>query len=98
MAKKQPTRDEILTLLRKLFAENLPQIKLASDETPLFGRDAQLNSMDLVTFVADAEEAVNERFGATLILADERALSRSKSPFRSLAALAEYIEERLSHA
>jgi acyl carrier protein len=94
--KPLPSESETLALLREVFAECLPGISVPDNETPLFGPTAQLDSMDLVTFVSDVEELVNDRFGTQIILADERALSRSKSPFRNLQALAEYLRERLS--
>lgn len=89
------TVEEILSLLREVFSSSLPERKLPGDEDPLFGQAAKLDSMELVGFVADVEDTLNERFSHAIILADERALSRSRSPFRSLRALAEYIEERL---
>ena len=37
------------------------------------------------------EREVEETFGVALTLADERALSMSASPFRSIQSLADYI-------
>jgi len=93
-----PSRDEALTLLKDLWRESLPERDVPPDDAPLFGAEAQLDSMELVSFVADVEERANERFGADCVLADERALSRSRSPFRSLEALAEYLCELLADA
>jgi hypothetical protein len=79
-----------------LFGADAKQGFLIAREEPLFGADAKLDSMQIVSFVADVEEVVNERFSTQLILADERALSRSKSPFRHLTALAGYVAERIA--
>ena len=92
----KPSRDEALQLLKDVFKEVLPDQDLPGDEEPLFGADAKLDSMQIVSFVADVEEVINEKFSTQIILADERALSRSKSPFRHLSALAEYVAERLA--
>ncbi len=39
------------------------------------------------------EEEINDRYEASIVVADSRALSRSRSPFRALSALAEYCIE-----
>jgi len=93
---QKPDRDEALSLLKEVFTEVLPDQTLPGDEEPLFGANAKLDSMQIVSFVADVEEVINERFSTQIILADERALSRSKSPFRHLTALAEYVAERIA--
>lgn len=90
------TYDEALALLREVFASSLPNYPPPDRSAALFGPDAQLDSMELVNFVVDVEEAVSDKLGVELVLADERALSRSKSPFRDLSALAEYLQERLA--
>ena len=84
-------------MLHEVFTETMPDRELPGDDTPLIGPDAQVDSMELVSFVADVEEAIYERWQRDVVLADERALSRSRSPFRTLPALAEYVVERLSH-
>ncbi len=93
---ERPDQAEALKLIKEVFAEVLPDQELPGDEEPLFGADAKLDSMQIVSFVADVEEVVNERFSTQIILADERALSRSKSPFRHLTALAGYVAERIA--
>jgi hypothetical protein len=47
--------------------------------------------MHLVSLIATIEREVEETFGVALTLADERALSMSASPFRSIQSLADYI-------
>lgn len=64
-------------------------------ETRLFGEDGVLDSMGLVTLVVAVEQAIEDEFGRSIGLADEKALSRKRSPYRSVDALAEYAEEQL---
>jgi acyl carrier protein len=92
------TQSELLDLLRTVFKESLPHRGLPADDAPLFGKDGALDSIDLVSFVTDAEEEINDAHDAEIVLASTRALSRSKSPFRSLSALAEYCQEQLEAA
>jgi len=65
-------------------------------ETVLFGRGAGLDSLDLVNLIVSVEEKLADRFGAAVTLADERAMSRKRSPFRTVATLAEYVCELLA--
>jgi D-alanine--poly(phosphoribitol) ligase subunit 2 len=67
-------------------------------EAPLFGAQGVLDSLGLVTLLVAVEQAIEEAFGIPLVLADEKALSRGKSPFRTVGALAQYIEERIQKA
>ena len=67
----------------------------ATGDSPLYGEDGPLDSMALVNLIADIEDAVAEKFGATISLADDRAMSANRSPFRSVASLSEAISERL---
>jgi len=61
----------------------------------LYGEGGPLDSMALVNLIADVEDAVAEKYNATITLADERALSAKRSPFRSVADLSEAIMERM---
>jgi acyl carrier protein len=64
-------------------------------DTPLYGDKGLLDSLDLVTLVMAVEQEVETQFGVSLTLADEHALSRKHSPFRTTRSFAEYIEERV---
>lgn len=90
-----PTHPDVLTGLIELANETIPDRTFDADDE-LLGPDAQMESMELVSFVMDAQELAFERWGRDIVLADERALSRSKSPFRTLSALAELVVERLN--
>jgi len=65
----------------------------ATADLPLIGEDAAVSSMALVTYIADVESTLMENYDLTLTLVSERALSRKKSPFRSVNALADYVLE-----
>lgn len=65
----------------------------ATPELILIGESAAVTSMALVSFIADVESTLQEKHNLTLTLVSERALSRKKSPFRSVDALAEYVVE-----
>ncbi len=65
----------------------------ATPELTLIGDTAAVSSMALVSYIADVESMLAEKYDLTLTLVSERALSRKKSPFRSVDALAEYVVE-----
>jgi len=64
-----------------------------SPETPLIGRRATIDSIALVSLIASVEELIEDEQGLLVTLADERALARGTSPFRTLGTLAEYVDE-----
>ena len=80
--------------------ENINLARKASDQltvsptAALFGPDSPLDSLGLVSLLMDVEEALSDK-GHPLTLSDERAVSRSVSPFRSVPALVAYIREGL---
>ncbi len=59
-------------------------------DTTLFGKNG-LDSIGLVNLIVAAEQRIEEDFGIPISLADERAMSQEKSPFRTVDTLANYI-------
>ena len=65
-------------------------------DTPLFGEDGLLDSMGLVSLVIAVEQAIEEQFERRVSLADEKALSQSNSPYRTVNSLADYAAGELA--
>jgi len=61
-------------------------------ETPLFGQEGILDSVGLVTLIVAVEQAIEDTFGVSVSLADEKAMSQQYSPYRTTATLAEYAQ------
>jgi hypothetical protein len=61
-----------------------------TEETLLFGPGGVLDSVALVAFILDTEDAIRTRSGVSITLADERAMSQHRSPFRRVSNLADY--------
>jgi len=57
----------------------------------LIGSSSALDSIELVTFIVEVEQMLEESIGLELQLASEKAMSRRTSPFISLATLSKYI-------
>ena len=65
-------------------------------DTVLLGKAGKLTSMELVNLIVTTEQNIEEEFGLTVTLADERAMSLERSPFRTIGTLADYISSLLS--
>ncbi|MDX2111081.1 MAG: hypothetical protein SFY80_12640 [Verrucomicrobiota bacterium] len=96
-----PTRDTILALVLETIGDlnkelHLEGLSAPDEETRLFGAKSGLDSMALVTLIADLEFKLSDRLGHDLVLADERAMSQTRSPFRRVGTLVDYIMELLN--
>ena len=88
----------IITVALKEINEELSLSELENPNvnTKLFGGSGALDSLALVSFIADVEEKISDAFGKNIILADEKAMSQKVSPFRSVETLSLYIEKLLN--
>ena len=86
-------RDNIRSMLidsvKQYFAQTGTTLEV-DDDLRLFGRDALLDSLGLVTVLVSFEAAINDRFETQIVLADERAMSMERSPFRTVSTLVDY--------
>ena len=72
------------------------ELESPTNKTKLFGGNGALNSLALVSLISDLEDRISEEFDKDIVLADEQAMSQRASPFRTVAALTDYIEKLLS--
>ena len=63
-----------------------------NETTILLGNNAVVDSIGLVNLIVDIESILSDK-GLELTLTSEDAMSRRKSPFRSVETLADYIVE-----
>ena len=93
------SREEVLSILlgcvREVSAQTGAAVE-AVEATPLLGTGSPLDSLALVMVIADFEARLNERYDTGIVLASEAAMSMSRSPFRSVATLADYAHELLT--
>jgi D-alanine--poly(phosphoribitol) ligase subunit 2 len=89
-------RERIESAVLRALAEvnrQLPEeekVPLTAD-VPLFGGEGRLDSLGLVNLVVETEIQIQREFGLAVALADEKALSQSRSPFRTVESLVEYV-------
>ena len=94
-------RDQDMQLLRECiqeFGEQTGESYELQDNTRLYGPDSPVDSLGLVMIITAFEAKLNETFNVELVLANEKAMSMSRSPFRSLGSLADYAVELLDEA
>ena len=91
------------TEIEALVLQAIRQVNLAraegsqlevSSAAPIFGPGSALDSLGLVSLLIDIEEALQDR-GHDVSLSDQRAMSQTVSPFRSVPALVTYISQNI---
>ncbi|NWF78902.1 MAG: hypothetical protein HXY37_02510 [Chloroflexi bacterium] len=84
--------DLIVTTLHDLLASDPARADVSiEDGTRLYGPEGLLDSLRLVSLVLDLEQEINDRLDTAITIADSRAMSQQRSPFRTVGSLADYI-------
>lgn len=94
------SNDQAFEIVRRAVVElaedsGYPQLLAANGSTPLFGGESGIDSLSLVLLIAEIERGAEQAFGVPIVLADDRAMSRRTSPFRTVGTLTELLVERL---
>jgi len=96
MANKDTVIEIIYRALRNLNEELEDEKRIAlSPETKLFGPNATLDSLSLVSVIVDVETAVSDEYGRNISLTDDTAMTQALSPFSDVTTLADYIVRQL---
>ncbi len=95
------TKDEVLKLVLDALKVHCDEAAIPIDiskgeELRLFGGESLLDSLGLVGLIVSIEELIEDNFNKSLILADEKAMSRRTSPFAKVSYLVEYILELIN--
>ncbi len=87
----------IVETARNLGEDEIGVRDALTEETILFGKEGVLDSMGLVTLIVAVEQAIEDKYDRSAGLADEKAMSQARSPYRSVASLAEYAVQELEN-
>ena len=99
MLKKNAVQDIILQALKNINDErDLDKKIVIGFDTRLFGTDAVLDSLELVSVIVDVEAAVSTFSGRNISLTDDFAMGQAVSPFSDVSSLLNYIVLLLSEA
>lgn len=69
------------------------ELKTPTLQTKIYGVDGNLDSLALVSFIADLEEMLGG-IGIDIVLADEKTMSARNSPFKDVETLIQHILTR----
>ena len=58
----------------------------------LLGPNSKLDSLGIVNLIVAIEQNIEDEFGVSVTIADERAMSQKHSPFRKIGTLVNYID------
>lgn len=91
-------REQMVLVVTELTREMVEAEGLSVDQideqTRLYGEEGIFDSMGIVSLIVAVEQEIQDRYGKSVALADERALSQSSSPYRTISTLAEYAADR----
>jgi acyl carrier protein len=92
MANKNEIFEIIYEALKDINSE-LPKNKQIKNEPQeiLFGSEGKLDSLGLVNLIVQIESLVDDKYDKSITIADEKAMSSQRSPFRSVDSLADYV-------
>ncbi len=93
---KEEIIELILATAKDLGEDEIGLTDALRPESVLYGEDGVLDSMGLVTLIVAVEQEIEDRFDSSVALADEKALSQSNSPYRTVTTLATYAADQLS--
>lgn len=99
----EPTRERIVDLVYRTVDEVNEEldgdVKLErSQDTVLYGRGARIASMALVSFIVAVEDNLRGEFGLSVTLANEKAMSMERSPFKTLGTMIDYVVDVVGEA
>ena len=84
----------LISLLKDFINENDIQIDSEIDSNlRLLGSNSVFDSMELVQFIVEVEQFLDEEYGLEIELTSDKAMSRRTSPFINLKALNNFILE-----
>jgi acyl carrier protein len=87
-------KERVVALIKRSVIEQSPDAgEDIHDDAALFGDGGLLDSMGLVNVTLDVEQQINDDLGIDITIADDRAMSRKHSPFRTIGSLADYVIE-----
>ena len=90
-------KELIISCLKNLNEESEEEDRFEiTEDMTLFGSSSALDSMALVTLIMDIEVAVQDASDLEVSLVTEEAMSRSRSPFRTVDTLTGYVGELLA--
>jgi acyl carrier protein len=64
----------------------------------IYSQETDLDSMALVTLIVNIEQKIEDEYGVSVILANEKAMSQRNSPFKNVEALTIHAQQLIEEA
>jgi acyl carrier protein len=94
------TKQDLEELIKKQVVvfceENDYEVITPDNKTQLIGSNAAFDSMGLVSFLVELEEEIEDQYDIEIEIADEKAMSRFRSPFMNIDTLSEFLLEKIN--
>ncbi len=81
--------NDAISDVAKQFKKSMP--KEYGTSLKLYGSDGVFDSVSLVTLIAEIEARLMDELNLEVVLADEKAMSQARSPFRDVDSLVNYV-------
>lgn len=92
MTRTERATQAIFKAIDALNQARAPEARIEkSPVTALMGEADGLDSLGLVNLIVAVEEEIEEEFGVTISLADEKARTQADNPLRTVGSLAAYV-------
>ena len=86
----------IIEVVQQIADERGIEVAQVDSETVLIGPEAFFDSVGLVSVVMEIEARIDEDFGAEVSLTSDAAMSRERSPLRTISTIREFIMEQVA--
>ena len=86
----------IIEVVRQIADERGIEVAEVDSETVLIGPEAFLYSVGLVSAVMEIEARLDEDFGVEVSLTSDAAMSRERSPLRTVGSIREFVTEQVA--
>ena len=92
--KREEVLDIVYRVMDELNEEHASESRLPlSKDTVIFGSESNLDSLGLVNLIVGIEQGILEELDLEIIIVSDKAMSRKRSPFRTVGSLVDYIVE-----
>ena len=66
-------------------------------DTTVYGKDTTLDSVELVDFIVQVEEKLEDELGIVVNMTSEKAMSRKVKPFHTFRTMTNFIMEQIGN-
>lgn len=94
MINRSNTYDVVIESLNEVFVQaGTAPPNTVTEDSVLVGSDAILDSLGVVSLIVEVEQLLEGRYGISVTLANDKAMSQRNSPFRTVGVLTDHVLE-----